>query len=309
MAHWLGSAAPIRTQIDAMPTLKRQEPPLKSPAGFIRPVIVVPVHKSVPTALEIVSLRQLGRIMAGRNIVVVSPQTIDTQTYRQWLPDAVDLKVEPHWMESVRAYNSMMISPLIYTHLQNYTHMLLHEPDAILLSDDLDAWCAEPYDYIGAPWLAEGIPNLTKKGANGGLSLCNLAAMRHVTSSWQRWHSWRHEMGDLLEGVRGDRFKWRRGLLAAYPGGLLRGAHRFYATGWDIFFSTVVPPLVPEFRMAPPEVCVWFAWELSSFVCIRYTQGQLPLGLHAWAKYDFDFLKPHMVAAGVDFTGMEEATD
>lgn len=291
-----------------MPTPLRTDPSTISRGdGSIRPVIVVPVHKAVPTALETVSLRQLGKIMVGRNIVLVSPKGIDTQIYKRLIAGAEDLKVEPHWMASIKAYNRMMISPLLYTSLQDYSHMLLHEPDAILLSDDLDFWCAQPFDYIGAPWLRQDDSEFGASlaaGANGGLSLCNLAAMRRVTTSWQRWHSWRHVMGDLFEGVRGDTFKLRRGLLAAYPGGLLRGAHRFYATGWDLFFTCVVPPLVPDFRLAPPDVCVRFAWELASFICIRYTDGDLPFGLHAWAKYDFEFLRPYMIGAGVDFTGI-----
>jgi hypothetical protein len=30
--------------------------------------------------------------------------------------------------------------------------ILILQPDAIVLRDDLDAWMGRPYDYIGAPW-------------------------------------------------------------------------------------------------------------------------------------------------------------
>ena len=30
--------------------------------------------------------------------------------------------------------------------------MLILQTDAIILRDELDYWCAQPFDYIGAPW-------------------------------------------------------------------------------------------------------------------------------------------------------------
>jgi hypothetical protein len=275
-------------------------------------VIVVPVHRPAPTANERIGLRQLGRLMHGRPIVLVSPETLDSSGYREWLPSAVNLKVAPHWMESIRAYNRMMISPLIYNHplLSGYSHMLLHEPDAVLLKDELDQWSEEPYDFIGSPWTRQDPKALAGvalcQGANSGLSLTNLAAMRRVTSSWLRWHSWRHVLGDLYYGIlERNRSKLRRGLVAAYPGGLLRGAHRLYNTGWDIFFTYVVPSMVPYFRVAPPDVCVRFGWETGTYACKAYTNGVPPFGLHAWTKYEPEDMIALMQSLGVDCEGYE----
>jgi hypothetical protein len=275
----------------------------------IRPIIAVPVHKEVPTPMEIVSLRQLGKIMAAREILIISPHGVSTYNYKSLLPHARDLKVHPRQMASWTAYNQMMISPFLYQKLRRYSHMLLHEPDALVFSDQLDFWCAQPFDYLGSPWPK---PDHSPTGfhfhphINGGFSLSNISSMRRVTSSWKRWHSWRHVMGDIVAGLRGDRMKLKRGLIAAYPGGLLRGASRLYQTGWDKFFFEVVPPLCPEFRIPPPEVCVRFSWQFATRYCIRQTQGQLPFGLHAWARWDFGHLRPLMAEAGVDLSGFEK---
>ena len=273
-------------------------------------VIVVPVHRSQPIPSELIGLRQLGKLMSRRPIIIVSPLTIDTQAYHQLLPHSCDLKVSPQWMQSNRAYNSMMISPLLYKHhlLRGYSHMLLHEPDAVLLKDELAQWIDEPYDFIGSPWTQQDADALAGvalcPGANGGLSLTNLEAMRRVTSSWLRWHSWKHVFGDLFYGlVERDCLKIRRGLIAAYPGGLLRGAYRLYNTGWDIFFTYLVPSLLPEFRVAPPNVCVRFGWETGTYACQLYTGGQPPFGLHAWMKYEPLQMLELMQSMGVDCTG------
>jgi hypothetical protein len=47
-------------------------------------------------------------------------------------------------MASVQAYNKMMISPLVFNALDGYTHMILHEPDAIVIRDEIDYWCNQP---------------------------------------------------------------------------------------------------------------------------------------------------------------------
>lgn len=278
-------------------------------------ITVVPVHRSHPTPNERIGLRHLGRLMTDRPIIIVSPETIGTQAYKQLLPNAYDLKVSPRWMQSIRAYNRMMISPLIYNHylLRGYSHMLLHEPDVVLLKDELDQWSKEPYDFIGSPWTRQDTDALAGvalcQGANGGLSLTNLEAMRRVTSSWLRWHSWRHVLGDLYYGlVERDLLKVRRGLVAAYPGGLLRGAYRLYNTGWDIFFTYLVPSLLPEFRVAPPNVCVRFGWETGTYACKLYNNGYPPFGLHAWMKYEPAEMLELMQSMGVDCSGHEPAS-
>ena len=53
-----------------------------------------------------------------------------------------EIRVEPHGMESRPAYNRLMISPLVYEDLQGYTHMLIHEPDALVVRDELDVFGA-----------------------------------------------------------------------------------------------------------------------------------------------------------------------
>jgi hypothetical protein len=251
--------------------------------------------------------------MAKKSIVIVSPKSVDTQAYEEFLPGATDMKVDDHWMNSIRAYNRMMISPLLYNSLPGYTHMLLHEPDAILLSDQLEDWCAQPYDYIGAPWVnldhSQYGGNIDNPHVNGGLSLCNLETMRFVTSSWKRWHSLRVRT-DLLAGfTHGDWMRVRKALLVIYPGGLLRGAYLSFPWNWDKFFFSVVPALIPEFRIAPPSVRVSFSWEFGYDICMKINQGRLPFGVHAWAKYDFKFLKSHLLDAGVDLSPIDRIID
>jgi hypothetical protein len=200
-------------------------------------------------------------------------------------------------MADIKAYNRMMISPLVFNALEGYTHMLLHEPDAIVLRDEIDYWCNQPFDYIGAPWF-EGWATPTV--GNSGFSFHRLAASRRITASWLRWHPYRTVAKDLVQGFRGNRKRLSRGLVGLGSGGLLRGAHKLFDNHCDIFWSVIVPKVDTTFRIPAVDIALRFAWEALPSRCMEMCRGSLPFGIHAWAKYDYGFLMPHLLSAGVD---------
>src|SRR5690348_9598823 len=171
-----------------------------------RPVVVIPIHLPRPSRPEIVSLRQCGKILANREIVILAPKYLDLAAYWELLPRAADLRVEPHWMASIKAYNEMMISPLVFNALDGFTHMILHEPDAIVLRDEIDHWCSQPFDYIGAPWFEGWLgaaPDAPVIGVgNSGFCFHNLSTSRRVTASLRRWHPYSTVVKDLIQGFR-----------------------------------------------------------------------------------------------------------
>jgi Protein of unknown function (DUF5672) len=122
------------------------------------PIILLPVHKQLPSDLEVVSLRQSGRCLARKAVALLAPTGLDLSSYQEFFPSARVIRVEAEWMNSVRSYNRMMINPMIYRSFSHHSHILVHEPDAMVLRDELDFWCEQPYDYIGAPWF-EGYVN------------------------------------------------------------------------------------------------------------------------------------------------------
>jgi len=274
-----------------------------------RPVVVIPVHLPTPSPSEVVSLRHCAKVLGCREIVILAPKNLDLGFYRELLPNATDLRVEPYWMASLKAYNQMMISPLVFEALSGFTHMIVHEPDALILSDEIDYWCNQPFDYIGAPWF-EGWSSAVKNArvigvGNFGFSLHRLSTSRRVTSSFQRWYPYSSIKQDLRHGFRGDRERLRQGLSGLGSGGLLRGAHKLYSKHCDMFWSFTVPEVITDYRLATADIAVQFAWEVLPSRCMEMSRGNLPFGIHAWAKYNFAFLMPHLLAAGVDLNGVD----
>jgi hypothetical protein len=269
-----------------------------------KPVVVVPVHKATPTKLEVISLRQCGKCLAAKDILLLAPGGLDLAKYRELMLITGEIRVEPHWMESRPAYNRLMISPLVYEDLQGYTHMLIHEPDALVVRDELDYWCLQPYDYIGAPWFdgynAAAIDAPILGVGNFGFSLLRLESMKKTIRSWRRWYPFDQIGRDVVKGLLGHRDRFRRGIGGLGSGGRLRGAWRLYSSHCDIFWSQLVPQIIPDFRVAPAAAALRFSWEVLPSRCFEICGGRLPFGIHAWAKYNLPFLRPLLEASGVE---------
>lgn len=239
--------------------------------------------------------------------MLLAPVGLDLSPYQALLPGARVIRVGVKWMSSVRAYNRLMISPIIYRILSSYSHVLVHEPDALVLRDELDLWCEEAYDYIGAPWFVgyeDAKPDAPFLGAgNFGFSLHRPAMMLTILRGKQRWYGGAELRGDLSRVLRAREsnrlFRILRGIGGA---GTLRGASTIYENNCDVFWGQLVPRLVKNFRIAPPEVALKFSWETLPSRCYKLCNGALPFGLHAWARYDFAFLKPLLQRSGVELS-------
>jgi hypothetical protein len=176
-----------------------------------------------------------------------------------------------------------------------------------VLRDELDFWCDEPYDYIGAPWFAgycDALPNAPLLGVgNFGFSLHRPGLMAAILREKHRWYRRADLRGDLSRAIRGGEV-WRlvRPIRGAGVAGTLRGASTIYELNCDIFWSVLVPKYIKEFRIAPPEVAVKFSWEVLPSRCYELCNGNLPFGLHAWARYDFPFLKPLLERKGIELS-------
>jgi hypothetical protein len=269
------------------------------------PIVLIPVHKHVPSNLEIISLRQCGRCLARKALALLAPAGLDLRSYQEIFPSARVIRVETKWMNTVLSYNRMMINPMIYNILSHHSHILVHEPDAMVLRDELDFWCEQPYDYIGAPWF-EGYDNAKPDApllgvGNFGFSLHRPAVMLKILCDRQRWYGGAELRRDLSRILRaGEVDRLIRVLRGAGKAGTLRGASKIYEEHCDIFWGQLVSKLVRNFRVAPPEVALRFSWEVAPSRCYTLCSGNLPFGLHAWARYDFGFLKPLLERNGVE---------
>jgi len=226
-------------------------------------VTTVPIYKKQLSKSEASSLLQL-RLLGVQNVTLVCPENLDLSAYLALWPEIGIQRFAPQHFVSVQSYNDLVISPTFYTPFASqYDYLLICQLDAFLLSNQIQEFCDQGYDYYGAPWKL-GFPQYRflinrwpiQIGAkrfhvgNGGLSL------RKIDSTL-----------NLLERKAGHISK-------TY---LMEDAFFGYWGSVD-----------PDFQACPPLIAAKFALEMDPEYWMGQT-GTLPMGLHGFEVWHKDF--------------------
>lgn len=235
-------------------------------------VVLVPLYKSSLDQIEKYSLDHSLAVLQGRPVIFVGPKDLERSFYAQHYASVPFHLFDPPCFESVQEYNRLLLNPSFYEYFSGYEFLLILQTDAIILRDELDYWCAQPFDYIGAPW-----PGGYEVFINAG----------------------------LFEGEFGKRVKVQVG-----NGGLsLRRVRKcisllkefevvldvFDRTGSseDLFFS-VMGSLSNDFVIPNEITASRFALELEPSFYYHVNKGQAPMGGHAWWLHAPEFWKRHL---------------
>jgi hypothetical protein len=188
-----------------------------------------------------------------------------------------------------------MISADFYRALIPHTHVLVYHLDAWVFRDELDYWCQQPYDYIGAPWRSGFDQNskpLFGLAGNGGFSLRNISACLKTIESFdnRRYHNFRELVQELKVRRGSSRLRHLLSLPLKMAGfrNRLRDAYQQYEYTEDKFWATFAKKANPNFRVAPTSVAKRFAFEASPAELYSELGNQLPFGCHAW-RYEQSF--------------------
>lgn len=239
--------------------------------------VVIPVYKARPNHTELVSIKQCLSILKDHPIIFFGPESLDIGAYAALCDGNVPFKFksfEKRYFENIAGYNRLMLSPHFYRAFSNYRYILVHQPDAYVFKDELDYWCSQGYDFIGAPHPAHqnvagemqflkgyakligranyflGTQHRISNVGNGGFSLRNTAKCM--------W---------LLKLLSSKKIKWGD-------------------NNEDGFFKYWGNLLYPLFRLPPDDVALRFAIEQSPAESLKKLNGDLPFGCHAFEKYE-----------------------
>jgi Protein of unknown function (DUF5672) len=231
-------------------------------------VTLIPVYKTRLDDFENFSLSySLARLSADRAVFFIAPESIEQGFYFQHYPQIPFIFFESHYFQSIVGYNHLLLNPAFYQQFIDYEFMLILQTDAILLRDDLDYWCGQPFDYVGAPW-PDGYELYVNAGrfegdngkrvkvhvGNGGLSLRRLDKTLSLLKEF-------NEIVQLFEST---------------------------GSSEDLFFS-VMAALSNDFIVPNEMIASRFSMELSPTSYLKLNGGRLPMGGHAWWKYEPEF--------------------
>jgi hypothetical protein len=235
-------------------------------------ITLVPIHKPELSPIEQFTLGCSLEVLKQREIAFLGPAGLDQSFYRKHFGELPYLSADPSHFQTLHSYSNFLLTPSFYEPFLDYEFILLLQPDAIVLRDDLDLWTASPYDYIGAPWpqgwsvqvnVAPFTGPLAKQVVvyvgNGGLSLRRVRPCLGLLEKHQQ----------------------------------LIAECQKTSTIEDVIYA-VMGALSEGFVLPNQMTASLFSLELNPSHYFALNQGKLPMGGHAWWKYEPEFWRPHL---------------
>ncbi|WP_231427182.1 DUF5672 family protein [Pedobacter sp. Leaf250] len=249
---------------------------------------------------EQISLDQCLSVLKAHDIYFVIPRKLEKsfQRKQEVLKSEVRYKTfDNHFFADIPGYNYLMKSDGFYKRFLEYDFMLIHQLDAFVFRDDLNYWCAQGYDFIGAP-LFEGHDNAEMSSTlvgqgNGGFSLRNIRTCYKIVSQFKR-----------LNFIRKFDYFAPNAMIRAFR--YLKHQIIYNFSGYplqpiineDLFWAEVIPQNFPEFTVPDPLTAMKFSFEVNAGILYQMNNNELPFGCHAWWKYDLPFWKDHIQKLG-----------
>ena len=258
--------------------------------------IVIPIYKTSLKDYELMSLQQCYKILNNFPIVFVKPESLSLSSYKS-LVDSNNWHIESFdndYFKDIQGYNRLLLSESFYARFLKYEYILIYQLDAFIFKDELQYWCKQGYDYIGAPWVQRYKfkrkirslihYKLNRKQRNGVLPT-SLQFYNRVGNG-----------GFSLRKV--EKFyelcKTQKLLIDYYN----QNEHNFYNE--DVFWSLEVNRKKKQLYIPHYRKALHFSIEQDPALAMRLNEGNLPFGAHALYAFS-EFWRPYVKEAGYDF--------
>ncbi|HXG66534.1 MAG TPA: DUF5672 family protein [Blastocatellia bacterium] len=271
---------------------------LKFPTRKTKKVVAVVVPLSNREELlpeEEISFTHLERYLGRYDRYLVAPRSLEVN-----YPGFAIKRFSDSYFGSVKAHSRLMLSPAFYEEFSDYRYILTYHLDALVFSDQLLEWCATDLDFIGAPRLANSDRPCVV--GNGGFALRKVESFLKVLYStkyavdpdtyWERFCAGRPTYSHYLNLPRKYLKRLRIFNNISRDIHLCLQADSHYE---DIFISENAVKYYPEFKIAPLEVALRFAFDEVPRMCFEMNNYRLPFGCHAWHKSDRAFWEPYLI--------------
>ncbi len=257
-----------------------------------RCVVAIPAYKVHLNDLEVISIRQCLSVLKAHDIRLVCPKNLDISVYEQLFAEydrvLETIRFAPHFFQSINGYNSLLLNKAFYECFEQWEYMLLYQPDAFVFRDEVNYWCSQGYDYIGAPWRIVRTTQIDPiNSGNGGFSLRKVESMIDALTN--------RRFLLTLEGLKylyEERGPYRKPYL------LFRGMFGFQNSvksiiekdlaNEDKFFAMQRYRRKSPFKVPNSDVAMYFSFEQDPSYLFKQTGGKLPFGCHAWERYEYD---------------------
>lgn len=245
--------------------------------------IIIPVYKELTDKYEELSFRQCLKILHKYPVFLLTHKNLPLSSYER-IAAEYNIKLgrvffDSSYFTGIAGYNKLMKSKPFYKSFTSYQYVLIYQLDAFVFKDELEHWCNQGYDYIGAPWIANSKGELLEKKywkvGNGGLSLRKVSYCLKVLSwKWPVFTYGYYKSIKYLPYILG----WENNM-------------RYFIKSKineDGIFGGLLTPSFINPNLPSPQEALYFAFEKLPSYTYQLCNNQLPFGCHAFCKYEYE---------------------
>ncbi|AFK04056.1 hypothetical protein Emtol_2923 [Emticicia oligotrophica DSM 17448] len=267
--------------------------------------VIIPIYQDKLSQFEQISLSQGMRVLGHYPIIVVKPQTLNLSLLQEQYPQITFESFDDSFFKSTLTYNRLLLSEEFYSRFLAHEFMLIYQLDAFVFRDELEYWCQQGYDYIGAPWRIEiDFDSKIKE------------LIWHFKRKIALWFDLKEELHGkygpkeiiMKRAVGNGGFSLRRTkkLLSLIPKNkakieeYLEKVKTHPAYNEDMFWGIEMNRFWPNLRIPNWRTALKFGVEHLPQKAFQLNGG-LPFGCHAWDIYETEFWKKEIEKFGYKF--------
>ncbi|GHT56222.1 hypothetical protein FACS1894109_04530 [Spirochaetia bacterium] len=255
------------------------------------------------------SLRQCLKILKSYPIVFVTHNKLDCTIYDEiCIKEGVNFSYEyfpSYYFANLHGYNALLLSKSFYKRFIQHCYILIYQLDVYVFFDQLEHWCNQGYDYIGAPWLdlkeidCAPVFRVAPIG-NGGFSLRKISVFFSNCTKEIQLRSFTHLICALFDS-KAKKLQQKilykiRQLILRLPKKILLKII-FLPNDLDnnedvIWLKWIISKgaKIPSYHVA-----MQFSFEDYPEYLFELNNNQLPFGCHRWhIYYHYRFWKPYI---------------
>lgn len=260
--------------------------------------VIIPFYRAIISDYEKIALQQCERVLPAYPKIAIKPQSLALPAEADAVNFTGTISFDDHYFEGFAGYNKLMLSPQFYSQFTAYEYILIYQMDCFVFKDELNYWCNQGWDYIGAPWIKKTYHRNT-------IQMCLFRIREYFLNHFSRKGGDLPTQQQLNNNVGNGGFSLRR-VQKFYdvcremkPTIDLYLSQKSNLYNEDVFWSIEVNREKRVLNIPSCATGLKFAFEVPPFKADMLNEQNLPFGCHDWDHY-VDFWQPVFKQYGYD---------
>jgi hypothetical protein len=252
-------------------------------------VIVIPFYKSNLTAYELIALQQCFKVLSDHPVIAIKPAGLILPPEVTAYPFLTTVSFDDDYFRNVQSYNRLMLSADFYKEFLSFEYILIYQLDAFVFKDELNYWCSQGFDYIGAPWIRE-IPYSFFKSIKRNIQYYIHTRYNIQKNGLPSPKQFEYKVGNGGFSLRKTRKFYE--LCIKFSDKINHyNSQEHHLYNEDVFWGVEVNRKQRNLRIPGYRKALKFSVEFHPQRAFIINKGQLPFGCHAW-DLTLDFWRP-----------------